>query len=317
MRPTLDRLDCGLEPRPVGKQPRSRHLVDLAVGVDVLVPDVTLVKQPVVDLGVARSARPCTSGECSSSSPSRWETPGSDRWRVPGSWVVPSGVVFVRGHVGPPWAGFHAAIIALLPDPLHAERARLLADPDRPRVPAGLRRRRHRRRRLLQLLARTGTPGVVAGSLIAAGGVYLLSRLPVDGDYLTDLLPGMVVMSIGLGAVFVGGGPPPPNAGVPEDKAGLAAALLNASQQLGGALGLAIFSAIAASPHRSSPGGPQPGARGADLGLSAGAAGQQHRPARRCGDRAAHRQHARRAGLTHRRREAALAGGLDANGSGV
>jgi EmrB/QacA subfamily drug resistance transporter len=98
-----------------------------------------------------------------------------------------------------------------------------------------------------QLLARTGTrPVIVAGSLIAASGVYYLSRIPVDGSYLTDLLPGLVVMSFGLGAVFVAV-TTAANAGVPADKAGLAAALLNASQQVGGALGLAIFSAIATS----------------------------------------------------------------------
>jgi EmrB/QacA subfamily drug resistance transporter len=98
-----------------------------------------------------------------------------------------------------------------------------------------------------QLLARTGTrPVIVAGCLIAAGGVYYLSRIPVDGSYLTTLLPGMLVMSFGLGAVFVGV-TTAANAGVPADRAGLAAALLNASQQLGGALGLAIFSAIATS----------------------------------------------------------------------
>src|SRR3954466_4756316 len=56
----------------------------------------------------------------------------------------------------------------------------------------------------------------------------------------------MMVMSIGLGAVFVAV-TTAANAGVPADKAGLAAALLNASQQIGGALGLAIFSAIATS----------------------------------------------------------------------
>jgi EmrB/QacA subfamily drug resistance transporter len=96
-----------------------------------------------------------------------------------------------------------------------------------------------------QLLARTGTrPVIVAGSLIAAGGVYWLSRIPVHGSYLSDLLPGMMVMSIGLAAVFVAV-TTAANAGVPTDKAGLAAALLNASQQVGGALGLAIFSAIA------------------------------------------------------------------------
>ena len=98
-----------------------------------------------------------------------------------------------------------------------------------------------------QLLARTGTrPVIVAGALIAAGGVYYLSGVPVGGSYLTDLLPGLVVMSLGLGAVFVAV-TTAANAGVPQDKAGLAAALLNASQQLGGALGLAIFTAIATS----------------------------------------------------------------------
>jgi MFS family permease len=51
-------------------------------------------------------------------------------------------------------------------------------------------------------------------------------------------------MSIGLGAVFVSV-TASANAGVPADKAGLAAGLLNTSQQLGTALGLAIFSAIA------------------------------------------------------------------------
>jgi EmrB/QacA subfamily drug resistance transporter len=98
-----------------------------------------------------------------------------------------------------------------------------------------------------QVLARTGTrPVIVAGALIAAGGVYWLSRIPVDGSYVSDLLPGMMVMSIGLGAVFVAV-TTAANAGVPAHRAGLAAALLNASQQVGGALGLAIFTAIATS----------------------------------------------------------------------
>jgi EmrB/QacA subfamily drug resistance transporter len=98
-----------------------------------------------------------------------------------------------------------------------------------------------------QLLARAGTrPVIVGGSLIAAGGVFWLSRIPVHGSYAADLLPGMMVMSIGLGAVFVAV-TTAANAGVPAERAGLAAALLNASQQVGGALGLAIFSAIATS----------------------------------------------------------------------
>jgi EmrB/QacA subfamily drug resistance transporter len=98
-----------------------------------------------------------------------------------------------------------------------------------------------------QLLSRIGTrPMIVAGSLIAAGGVYWLSRIPVDGSYLSDLLPGMLLVAIGTGPVFVAV-TTAANAGVPPDKAGLAASLLNASQQLGGALGLAIFSALATS----------------------------------------------------------------------
>jgi len=97
------------------------------------------------------------------------------------------------------------------------------------------------------LFVRTGTrPIMVGGALLAAGGVYWLSRIPVHGSYLTDLLPGLMIMSVGLGAVFVGV-QTAANAGVPSDKAGLAAALINASFQLGAALGLAIFSAIATS----------------------------------------------------------------------
>jgi EmrB/QacA subfamily drug resistance transporter len=96
-----------------------------------------------------------------------------------------------------------------------------------------------------QLLARTGTrPVIVAGALLAALGIYLLSRAPVGGTYVSDLLPGLMIASFGLGSVFVAV-TTAANAGVPADKAGLAAALLNTSQQLGAALGLAIFSAIA------------------------------------------------------------------------
>jgi EmrB/QacA subfamily drug resistance transporter len=98
-----------------------------------------------------------------------------------------------------------------------------------------------------QLLSRVGTrPVIVAGALIAAGGMYWLSRIPVHGSYLSDLLPGMLVLSLGFGPVFVGV-TTAANAGVPAEKAGLAASLLNASAQLGGALGLAIFSALATS----------------------------------------------------------------------
>ena len=96
-----------------------------------------------------------------------------------------------------------------------------------------------------QLFIRIGTrPVIVCGALLSAGGIYLLSRIPVHGTYAPDLLPGLILMAVGFGAVFVGV-TTAANAGVPADKAGLAAGLLSTSQQLGMALGLAILSAIA------------------------------------------------------------------------
>ncbi len=96
-----------------------------------------------------------------------------------------------------------------------------------------------------QLVTRVGTrPVVVAGCLIAGAGIYYVSRVPLHGSYVSDLLPGFLVLSLGAGSVFVSV-TAAANAGVPSDKAGLAAGLLNSSQQIGSALGLAILSAIA------------------------------------------------------------------------
>ncbi len=96
-----------------------------------------------------------------------------------------------------------------------------------------------------QLVTRIGTrPVVVAGCLIAGAGIYYVSRAPLHGSYVSDLLPGFLVMSLGAGSVFVSV-TAAANAGVPSDKAGLAAGLLNSSQQIGSALGLAILSAVA------------------------------------------------------------------------
>jgi EmrB/QacA subfamily drug resistance transporter len=96
-----------------------------------------------------------------------------------------------------------------------------------------------------QLVTRIGTrPVVVAGCLIAAAGIYWVSRVPLHASYVTALLPGFVVMSLGAGSVFVAV-TAAANAGVSADKAGLAAGLLNSSQQVGSALGLAILSAVA------------------------------------------------------------------------
>jgi len=98
-----------------------------------------------------------------------------------------------------------------------------------------------------QLLGRVGTrPVIVGGAVIGAGGLYWLSRIPVGGSYDADLLPGLLLVGLGIAGLFVAVATAA-NAGVPADKAGLAAALLNASQWLGGALGLAIFTAVSTS----------------------------------------------------------------------
>ena len=96
-----------------------------------------------------------------------------------------------------------------------------------------------------QLITRIGTrPVVVAGCLIAAVGIYLVSRVPLTGSYVPDLLPGFLLLSLGAGPVFISV-TAAANAGVPPGRAGLAAGLLNSSQQVGSALGLAVLSAVA------------------------------------------------------------------------
>jgi predicted MFS family arabinose efflux permease len=98
-----------------------------------------------------------------------------------------------------------------------------------------------------QLIPRVGVRAVgLVGMSIAATGLILLSRIPVAGTYLGDLLPGLMIMAIGMGLTFV------PitliaTTNVEEDDAGLASGLLNTSQQLGGAIGLAVLSTLAAN----------------------------------------------------------------------
>jgi predicted MFS family arabinose efflux permease len=84
------------------------------------------------------------------------------------------------------------------------------------------------------------------GMAMAVAGLLLYLRLQPDGTYVTDLLPGMILVSIGMGLTFV------PitliaTSGIPPDDAGLASGLFNTSQQIGGALGLAILSTLSAS----------------------------------------------------------------------
>ena len=97
------------------------------------------------------------------------------------------------------------------------------------------------------VIGKVGTrPVIVVGALLGAGGIFWLSRIPVGGSYWSNVLPGLMVMALGLGGVLVGT-TTAAQGGVPPDKAGLAAGLINSSLWLGGALGVAIFTAVATS----------------------------------------------------------------------
>jgi EmrB/QacA subfamily drug resistance transporter len=97
------------------------------------------------------------------------------------------------------------------------------------------------------LVPRIGTrPVIVSGALVAAAGLYHLSHVSAAGTFLGDLLPGIVLVAIGAGGVFTGA-TTAATEGVPAREAGVASALLNASMQLGGALGLAVLSAVSAA----------------------------------------------------------------------
>jgi EmrB/QacA subfamily drug resistance transporter len=98
-------------------------------------------------------------------------------------------------------------------------------------------------------------PVAAAGMLLTAAGLLLLTQLPVDGSYLTNVLPSILLSSLGMGAVFM------PltlvaTTGLRNEDQGLASGLFNTSQQIGGALGLAILSTIATSKTASAGGTP-------------------------------------------------------------
>ena len=98
-----------------------------------------------------------------------------------------------------------------------------------------------------QLVPKLGAREVpLIGMPLAIVGLLLFTRLEPGGSYVTDLLPGMILTSVGMGLTFV------PitliaTSGIPVDDAGLASGLFNTSQQIGGALGLAVLNTLAVS----------------------------------------------------------------------
>jgi EmrB/QacA subfamily drug resistance transporter len=98
-----------------------------------------------------------------------------------------------------------------------------------------------------QLVTRIGVkPVLVVGMSSMTAGLLYFTQVSVGGSYLADLLPGFLLIALGLGFSFV-----PISiaalAGVQPAEAGLASGLINTSQQIGGALGIAALSTIATS----------------------------------------------------------------------
>src|SRR5712691_11366473 len=98
-----------------------------------------------------------------------------------------------------------------------------------------------------QLVTRIGVkPVLVAGMIALTGGLVYFTQVSLHGSYLGDLLPGFLLIAVGIGFSFV-----PISiaalAGVQAAEAGLASGLINTSQQIGGALGIAALSTIATS----------------------------------------------------------------------
>jgi EmrB/QacA subfamily drug resistance transporter len=96
-----------------------------------------------------------------------------------------------------------------------------------------------------QLVTRVGVkPVLVVGMTALTAGLVYFTQVSVGGSYVTDLLPGFLLVGLGLGFSFV-----PISiaalAGVQPAEAGLASGLINTSQQIGGALGIAALSTIA------------------------------------------------------------------------
>jgi predicted MFS family arabinose efflux permease len=98
-----------------------------------------------------------------------------------------------------------------------------------------------------QLVTRVGfKPTLIAGMLLISVGLLWFSRVSPDGTYLGDVLFPSMIVAVGLGFSFV----PVTIAavtGTRHDEAGLASGLINTSQQVGGALGLAIAATVANS----------------------------------------------------------------------
>jgi EmrB/QacA subfamily drug resistance transporter len=98
-----------------------------------------------------------------------------------------------------------------------------------------------------RVLPRTGAkPLVVTGMALAVVAMIIFTRLTPGGAYATHILPGLLVIGLGMGCIFA---PAIGTAtlGVEVNETGVASAMVNTSQQVGGAVGLALLSTLSAS----------------------------------------------------------------------
>jgi EmrB/QacA subfamily drug resistance transporter len=89
-------------------------------------------------------------------------------------------------------------------------------------------------------------PTLTTGLLASVACVALLCRLPLDAQYVSDLFPAFLLGGVGLGLSFVSA-TIAALSGVGQSDAGVASGLVNTSRQIGGAIGLAVISAVAAA----------------------------------------------------------------------
>jgi predicted MFS family arabinose efflux permease len=111
---------------------------------------------------------------------------------------------------------------------------------------------------------------MIIGPLFAAVGLFYMSHLQVGGNYWTNVFPGLIIMGIGMGQIFISV-TIAATSGVPHHESGLASGLLNTSQQIGGALGLAILTGVATAAAKSfvSANPPHAASAAADLAVHA------------------------------------------------
>lgn len=89
-------------------------------------------------------------------------------------------------------------------------------------------------------------PILMVAPLIVSAGLFYMSHIPVNGSFWGDIAPGLILLGFGMGMTFISV-TIAATSGVPHHESGVASGILNTSQQVGGAVGLAVLTGIATS----------------------------------------------------------------------